>query len=67
MKRYHYFIYYRTNAAHANVEAIRSEPITEIKHIREMEREIEEFHNRKDVVIINWKLLRVEEVEETEN
>jgi len=35
--------------------------------VKAMERHIEERHNRKNAMIVNWKLLYVEKIEETES
>lgn len=67
MKRYHYFVFFLTDVGYGNVEITVKELITKMEQIKAMERHIEERHNRKNAMIVNWKLLYVEKIEETES
>lgn len=67
MKRYYYFVFFLTDVGYGSVEITVKELITKMEQIRAMERHIEERHNRKNVRIVNWKLLYVEKIEETES
>jgi hypothetical protein len=69
MKRYFYFVSYSHSSAlgygHGNVEINTNQPIATVETIRAIEKWLKEEASIPQPVVLNYVLLRTEEVPET--
>lgn len=60
--KYYYFVYFESEGGKASIEMSSTFPIKRIEDVREMEARIKEKFEIKNLIIVNYILLREERI-----